>query len=264
MRIAGSHMSVQTGSDVIVCGVFPSTHWSLVREAGHGSGEAKQIALAAVVRRYLSPMRAHLIKSMRLDPDAAEDLLQCFLTDKVVSKDVVRQAEQSRGRFRSFLLVTLERFVISRLRYERAQVRRPLKQSAFDETMAVQGDSPDPAETFDVAWAREVLAQAVEDMRRQCTASARPDIWGVFEHRVLAPSLEGATPVPYQQLVQQFNLVSPTQASNVLVTGNRMFMRALRATVGRYARDESEIDREIADLRRILASGGARSHRTLT
>ena len=83
------------------------------------------------------------------------------------------------------------------------------------------------------------------------------DVWGVFECRLLAPMLDGAEPMPYEALVERFALRSPAQASNVLITGKRMFERALRAVVGEYAADEAEVDEEIAELRQILSRGGA-------
>jgi hypothetical protein len=99
-----------------------------------------------------------------------------------------------------------------------------------------------------------VIAQAVEQMRMTCETTLRADVWGVFEGRVLAPILGQAQPVPYAQLVEQFGLRSPTQASNVLVTANRMFERLLRGVVGRYEKSATEIDDEIRDLWRILSA----------
>jgi hypothetical protein len=57
--------------------------------------------------------------------------------------------------------------------------------------------------------------------------------------------------------VEKFGFRSPTEASNALVTAKRMFVRALRAVVAEYARDENGIDREIEELRAILSRGSA-------
>ena len=110
---------------------------------------------------------------------------------------------------------------------------------------------------FDIAWARQVLARAIDQMRAECVRSDRADLWGVFECRILGPLLDGTEPLEYQALVERFGLASPAQASNVLMTGKRMFARSLRSVVAEYERDESEIDAEIADLRKILSRAGA-------
>ena len=66
---------------------------------------------------------------------------------------------------------------------------------------------------------------------------------------VLDPALDGSEPEPYDRLIKRFGFASPAVASNALVTAKRMFERNLRAVVGEYAGDNSDVDREIAELR---------------
>jgi hypothetical protein len=113
------------------------------------------------------------------------------------------------------------------------------------------------ADTFDIAWARGVIDQAVTQMRAECEKSGRTDVWSVFEYRILEPTLEGSEPLSYQQLVERFGFRSPSEASNILVTAKRMYARTLRGVVGQYACDDGEVESEIAELRKILASGKA-------
>jgi hypothetical protein len=94
-------------------------------------------------------------------------------------------------------------------------------------------------------------------MRQECDAAERSEIWGVFQARELGPALNEADPVPYADLVQRYGFLSPSQASNILVTAKRMFVRALRAVVSEYALTDDEIDEELLDLRRILSRGRA-------
>jgi RNA polymerase sigma-70 factor (ECF subfamily) len=247
-------------------GAFPTTHWSLVARAGCESGEAKRAALGRLLEQYLPPMRAHLVFARRLDREQADELLQQFLADKVLGQDLVRRVERGRGRFRTFLLTVLEHFVWDRFRDAKSAQRRaggapaslddPGAAAAAAAGAAVD-PSPAPGQAFDVAWAKQVLAHAVDRMRQECESSSRPDVWAVFEGRVLRPTLHQQDPVPYGELVRRLGFASPTQASNVLVTANRMFVRVLRAVVGAYERDEGQIDEEIADLRRTLS--GARA-----
>jgi len=78
-------------------------------------------------------------------------------------------------------------------------------------------------------------------------------VWGVFDRRDARPVLHGEKPVEYGDLVQRFGFRSPLQASNALVTAERMYGRMLRAVIGEYAEGEEEIEAEIAELRTILA-----------
>ena len=238
---------------------FPSTHWSLVNGAGRGDGESKRRALGELLVRYLPALRAHLVLRKRYPRDLAEELLHDFLATKVVEKELVARADQSKGKFRTFLLTALDRFVANRMRDAAAKKRRPEAGRIVDIDEQTHGPAleAEPHRAFDVAWARRVIAESLARMQAECSGSGRADVWGVFECRLLAPMLDGAEPMPYGALVERFALRSPAQASNVLITGKRMFERALRAVVGEYADDEAEVDEEIAELRQILARGGA-------
>jgi len=108
---------------------------------------------------------------------------------------------------------------------------------------------------FDLEWAKQAVDLAVQRMRRQCQAGGRQDVWGVFEARVLGPTLHDAEPVPYDRLVRQFGFASPEQAVSLLTTGKRMFSRNLREVVAEYADDEQETEDELRRLKRILAGG---------
>lgn len=238
---------------------FPTTHWSLVEAVAQREGEPKRAALAQLIERYLPALRCHLILARHLDRQAVDDILQEFVTEKLLDKDIIARAEQARGRLRSYLLAALNRFVSNRLRFGRASKRSSSRTSGLEESCLPADHHADPRLIFDVAWARRVLAQATTRMRNECRTSGRIDIWGVFEARVLLPAQTGASPTPYAELVKAFGFVAPSQASNALVTGNRMFRRCMRAVVAEYVRDERDVEAEILDLRRILSNSRAGS-----
>lgn len=244
---------------------FPSTHWSLVGQVGMG-GEADRLnALGQLIQRYLPPMRAHLAQAKRLPAQDVEDVLQAFVAEKVLAQNVVTRAEAARGRFRTFLLTSLNNFLASRQRHDFRQKRGGGWRAVADgdRLLAVvaadtfgTADGPQ-ADAFDVAWAREVLRQAIELMRAECESGGRASTWGVFCARVLDPIFADVPPVPYPELVQRFGFDSPAQASNALVTANRHFMRVLRRVVGGYEQDPAAIEAELLDLRRIVSSSRA-------
>ena len=93
-------------------------------------------------------------------------------------------------------------------------------------------------------------------MRAECERSDRNDLWQIFDARVIGPTLRGEEPPAYDALVKRTGAASPLQLSNLLVTAKRMFIRTLRDVVSEYARDESELEEEIHDLRKILSSAG--------
>ena len=73
---------------------------------------------------------------------------------------------------------------------------------------------------------------------------------------MIGPALHGTVPSPYAELTTRFCFQSPAEAGNAVLTGRRMFVRVLRSVISEYARDEAEVEEEIADLRSILAGEG--------
>ncbi len=234
---------------------FPTTHWSLVARAGMDRAEARRDALGRLLTRYLPALCAHLIRQQGMSAADADDAVQQFVADKILQRDLIGQADAERGKFRTFLLTSLKRFVANRRRDEAAKKRAPDAGDVLplgDRAGDVVSENR-AADVFDVQWAREVLSLTLTRMQQRCHGSDRDDVWSVFHCRLVQPLLEGTQPPDYETIVERFGLKSPAQASNVLITAKRMFARALRATVGEYTQDPAEIEAEIDQLQRILS-----------
>ena len=235
---------------------FPTTSWSLVALAASDGPNAQREALEELLVRYLPAMRAHLVCSKGLAEDAAADLLQDFVTTKVLERDLFAQADRQLGKFRTFLLVSLDRYWLNQLRDRGALKRKADFADALGDHADWLATEHGSADAFHTAWARDVLQHSLEHMRTECESSGRADVWGVFECRVLGPALHGTETVGYDTLLARFGFRSPSQASNTLATAKRMFARILRSVVGQYAGSEEEIEEELGDLRKALASHG--------
>lgn len=237
---------------------FPVTHWSSVERAGQGQPDRKREALGKLLVRYLPALRAYLVLKKRIPYEKAEDLLHDFVVNKVLEKDIIARADKDIGKFRTFLLTALDRFVSNRLRDEKAKKRNPAGGLliSVDDGLDPPDGSEGPADVFDVAWAREVIAEALRRMEAECVNSERTDIWAIFECRILQPTLEGTKPLDYREIVGRFGFKSPTQAANALITAKRMYQRYLRSVIAEYAEDD-QVDSEIEELKQILAGRGA-------
>ena len=221
--------------------------------AGQDPTEAKREALGGLLVRYLPALRAHLIYGKRLTPEDADDLLQEFVAAKILEKELIGRADRELGKFRTFLLTALDRFLIDRLREQAARKRAPAHGALKPlGEQAEQVPADQHCDAFDLAWARNMIDETIRLMRTECETSGRMDVWGVFECRLLGPLLHAAQPMEYDELVEKFGLESPSQASNVLITAKRMFARLMRAVVGEYALGGAEIESEIGELMEIL------------
>jgi len=237
----------------IPLGRFPETQWSLVSRAAR-SGEGCRQATGELLRRYLPALKAHLVLRRGMDRHTANDLIQGFAADKVVEQDLLAHVTAGKGKFRTFLLTTFVRYVVSELRRQGAKKRSPGELLPIEAAEGAAAAAPDP---FDLTWARDVLTETLTRMRAECEGSGRPDLWELFDCRILKPAMEQAAPLGYAKLAERFGFQSPTQASNAVITARRMFARCLRGVLAEYVADEAEVEAELGAMRRILAGVGA-------
>ena len=228
---------------------FPTTRWSLVGRAGASDDLTRQQALTELLAAYLPGLRAYLVETRRIPADITDDLLQGFVADKVLAAGLVRHADQGRGKFRNFILKSLSNYVATRIRREASTHGRA---KALDERLIAAAAENDDVDAFEQQWVQQVVHDALRSMeadRRQCD---RADMWEIFRLRVVEPALNDAQPIDYEQLVERFGLRLPRQAMNLLANAKRLFERHLRTAVSRYVSDDTEVQKEIADLREIV------------
>jgi RNA polymerase sigma-70 factor (ECF subfamily) len=218
-----------------------------------GNAGARRSALDALLARYLPALRAYLVIGRRMPGDRAADLLQSFVADKIVERDLIARAQRSRGKLRTYLLTALERFAIDAAR------RQGLRPDGASLQFASHAAAPaaGPSHAFDREWAIQVIGHTIERMESHCRQWGRTDLWEVFKGRVINPSFEGAPATPYEELSPRFGYTSNDQAANALVTAKRLFGRLLREAIWEYASDSADVEEEIRDLRAALAGTGA-------
>lgn len=215
-------------------GKFPSTQWLLVEIAGQSSEAVAREALDHLLRQYWQPLYVHL-RVKGLSNEAAEDVLQDFIVE-MLDKNLCAAADRERGRFRTLLLTALDRFLISKHRYQTAAKRAPDKLQSLQAGDGIDVPTADaaPVAAFEQAWALDVLAETLAAMQDECDASGDTARWAVFERRFLAPLLDGAEVTEYQQLADELGLANEKGAMNLLVTAKRQFSRVLRDQVRLY------------------------------
>lgn len=222
-----------------------TTRWSVVLAAGADSADA----LASLCESYWFPLYAFLRRSGH-DADEASDLVQGFFAGLLERKDLAR-VDPARGRFRSFLLVSLKNHVANQRYRARAQKRggghAPLSLDARDAEARLALDPTDrrPAEkSFEREWALALLDRA---MARLAAEQARAEKSAVFEalRARLSGSDDGDEPQP--ELARRLGITD-----NAL----RVALHRLRRRYGELVRDEiaqtvsdpADVERELRDL----------------
>ena len=104
---------------------FPNTSWSLIARTAHSSTSVRRRALAALLNQYSPALQAYLIGRRGVGQERAGDVLQGFVVSKVLEQRIIRRADQTRGKFRSFLLTALDHYLIDEVRAAAAAKRSP-------------------------------------------------------------------------------------------------------------------------------------------
>lgn len=153
---------------------FRTTHWSIVVLAGQGQSEAADKALETLCRSYWYPLFVYLRGRGYPLLHQAEDLTQAFFAH-LLAKHGLAAADRERGRFRTFLLSSLQNFIANEWKREQARkrgggcafislelVRQQEEQRPFE-----PGHDLNPERLFEKRWAETVLTQVLERLRQE-------------------------------------------------------------------------------------------------
>jgi RNA polymerase sigma-70 factor (ECF subfamily) len=226
-------------------GRFPDTRWSLVAAAGDSQHPHGRDAMEDLCRLYWYPVYA-FIRRGGANTDTAEDRTQGFFSH-LLEKKTWRSADPERGRFRSFLLGALKRYVLDERDRATALKRGgdreilPLNLSGFEQRYRLESKTDDsPERTFARRWALETLERALAVLWQELERSADPE-----RSRRLAACLTGnGDTTPYRQLAVELGMTEPA----VRVAIHRLrkrFGTILRREVARTVTDPRSVDDEL-------------------
>lgn len=154
---------------------FVTTHWSVVLGARAADSKHAQAALETLCRTYWYPLYA-FVRRLGHKPHDAEDLVQSFFA-QCLEKNYLTAADRQKGRFRSFLLVALKRFLANE--WDRARTRKRGGDRTFISLDAEQRYAAEPADTlsadklFERRWALTLLEKVLAQLQGEQEATGR-------------------------------------------------------------------------------------------
>ncbi len=235
-------------------GLFATTHWSVVLAAGEAATPRAQAALEQLCRTYWYPLYAYLRRFGHNEADA-QDLIQSFFAS-LIEHEWVATADPAKGRFRSFLLVCLKRFVSVQAQKANAWKRggRNALISLDDQDAAGRYalesvEDLAPEAVFDRRWALTLLEQAWDRLRAECQAAGKLPL---FEH-LKAAQAEETQAQSYEQLAASLKLTESALRSALFRLRSR-YREILREEVAQTVSDPREVDNEIRYLLRAVSS----------
>jgi len=242
-------------------GAFPLTHWSLIYLASNRERAEGGKALGELVETYRIPIQTHLRHRFAADPHQAAEWVDGFVEKRILENDLLRQANKSNGRFRGFLIKSLDRFVVDQIRHDNRKRRKPEGGTVALDGLEDHQTPSSPAAQVDPgdrAWAVEVIEQAKEQAEAFYRRKEKAHVWAVFLHGFFLPLREGIDRPSDAELAARYGFESPAQASNTITTVKRKFGNCVCDVVRQYVPNasQSEIDEEIRELMTLLSGSG--------
>jgi RNA polymerase sigma-70 factor (ECF subfamily) len=239
-------------SDAASPRIFATTHWSVVLAAGHGESAPAQRALEALCHVYWYPIYAY-VRRKGYRPEEAQDLTQEFFA-QLIAKEHFRLADRNKGKFRGFLLATLDYFLARE--WTRAHRQKRGGQFTFismdeqppEERYQLEpADLETPERKFLRQWALTVLKQAMNALQAECKANGKALLFREAKNLISGERYGAA----YAQISQNLNM----SEGAVRVAVHRLRQRygeLLRCEVAHTVNSEEEVDEELRYLFQVL------------
>jgi RNA polymerase sigma-70 factor (ECF subfamily) len=228
---------------------FQTTRWSLVLRARHNDAEA-QAALAHLCAVYRAPVLAYLRHRVGAGRDA-EDLTQAFFL-RFLEAGYHASADPARGRFRTFLLTAVQRFV-ARQRVRDGALKRgggartePLDAHVDAVASDACGDSPEAA--FERAWAMTLVERALARLHAEAAASGKQALFEQLRDFLTEPADTDGYSAAARALGMRRNTIA------VAVHRLRQRLRELvLVELAETVDHEADVEQELHVLRHVLA-----------
>jgi hypothetical protein len=234
---------------------FLTTQWSLIEDIKTGQ-DRDRILINFLLKQYWKPVYCYL-RRKGYDNEQAKDLTQDFFHEVVLNKDMVGRADQSKGRFRSFLLYALNEYLIKQSIRERARKRIPKgKLISIDlveaPTLPQSMEGASAEEYYHYAWLSSLLERVIAEVRAECGRQGMEIHWALFHQRVLMPILSSQSPTSLAHISQVQGVSDAKKASNMIVTVKRRFRTALMQHVRRTLLSGDQTSEEMEELLQYL------------
>lgn len=234
--------------------LFVTTRWSVVALARSESSPATAAALEALCRAYWYPLYAYVRRTGR-SPHDAQDLTQAFFA-RLLEKGYLHAADQAKGRFRTFLLIALKRFLANEWNREQAQKRGggqtvvQLDSEFAENRYAAEPASAQPLDRdYERHWAVTLLDQALAQLRVEYEAAGRQSDFDLLKEHLTAERGD----IPYGNIARSLG-IGEAGARSAVHRMRKRFRELFRSAIAATVSDPAEVDDEIRHVVRALAS----------
>ena len=229
------------------------THWSVVLAAADPAAPGAHQALEQLCRVYWYPVYAYVRQRGNRRPDA-EDLTQSFFLH-LLETQALAAATPERGRFRAFLLASVDHFLVSEWRHANALKRGGgITFVSWDGLWAEARYQRElvcdltPERLFDQSWADTLLQRVLDQLKGELAQAGESRFFDVAKQRLVG----GVAAVPYADLAPQLGTTEVALKKTVQRLRER-YGALLRREVAHTVASPDEIEDELRHLLAVVS-----------
>jgi RNA polymerase sigma factor (sigma-70 family) len=241
-------------------GRFHTTRWSAVLLSAQSQAPGSQAALGELCRIYWYPIYA-FVRRRGSSAEDAQDLTQGFFLH-LLDHRALRQVSPAKGKFRSFLLASLQNYLSDQADSVRCLKRGgniefvPLDmKSAEDRYRVSQLDFLTADKIFDAQWAITLLDDAMGRLSEEYAAQEKASMFETLKPFI--DPINSKAALSYEQVADTLQ-VGLGSVKKLIFRLRRRYAGVLREEVARTVSDPAEVDQEIHALCEALIAAEGR------
>lgn len=232
---------------------FATTHWSVVLSAGRGDTPQAQAALGRLCQTYWYPLYAYARRRGHSVEDAQDSTQEFFR--RLLAKNWVGDADPAKGRFRTFLVTAMNRFLANE--WDRVHARRrgtgipsvPLDTGVAESRYCADTKSAlAPDRFYDRQWAITLLERALGRLEAEQERAGKSAEFEVLRSALTAERGD----IPYATMATRLGLSEPATRMSVHRLRKR-FREVFSEEIAQTVADPAEVDAETRHLLAALA-----------
>jgi RNA polymerase sigma-70 factor (ECF subfamily) len=236
---------------------FPTTRWSEIGEAKTLDEDHRREVIDDLARKYWKPVYCYL-RRKGYDNEPAKDLTQGFFHELVIGNELIQRSSKAKGRFRTFLLTSLNHYVINVHRADARKKRRPagtmLSVEMIEEGLAgIRSKDMEPGEAFTYVWALELLQEVLAEVESGCRKDGKEKHWELFCTIVLKPIMDSKEAESLSGVCSRLDIPNKRRALYMMKTMKERFRAVMRSRVRPHVDSDEDVEKEIHDLMKILS-----------
>jgi DNA-directed RNA polymerase specialized sigma24 family protein len=228
---------------------FLTTHWSLVEHI-QGHDDRDRVLIGQLLDRYWKPVYCFL-RHKGYDNEDAKDLTQGFFHEVVLNRNLVQRVDQSKGRFRTFLLHALDQYLLNEKRRQTSQKRSPKGNLVSLDVLDAPALPPaisesDPEDAYNYAWMASMLDRILSEVKARCREDRLQLHWRVFQDKILQPIQTNNAAPSFAEICAKHGIDDQKRAANMVTTVKRRLQKTLKQYLRLVATSDDAMHNEFA------------------